>query len=166
MKNETDLSKPYLFAVLFLTLFFPAFSVLVESLIKPGGVLTIALVGKWFIFWAIGIRLFSAGLRQTISPAFTAKSIFHIDHKDSLVIVRELGFANICFGVLGIMSLIFPQWRIVSAFGSGIYYGMAGCNHLIKGSAGSNEKIALISDIFVFLCLLVYVLLCFNSVTN
>jgi hypothetical protein len=166
MKIEADLNKQYLIIVLFLTLIFPAISVLVEYLMKSGEVLTIGLVGKWFIFWAIGIRLLTAGLRQTITPAFTAKSIFHIVNKDSLVIVRELGFANICFGVLGIMSLIFPAWRIVSAFGSGMYYGMAGINHLIKKSAGSNERIALISDIFVFLSLLVYVLLCFKQVTN
>ena len=136
MKNETELDKPYFFVILFFTLIFPAISVLAEYLIKPDEIFSITLVGKWYIFWAIGIRLFTAGLRQIIAPAFTAKSIFNIDNKECLVIVRELGFANISFGVLGIVSLILPQWRIVSASGSGIYYGIAGINHLLKKSAG------------------------------
>ena len=38
-----------------------------------------------------------AGIRQITNPAFTAKEIFHIDSMASLAIVRELGFANLCF---------------------------------------------------------------------
>jgi hypothetical protein len=37
--------------------------------------------------------------------------------------MRELGFANLCFGLIGLISIGMPDWRIVSAFGSGIYYG-------------------------------------------
>jgi len=59
------------------------------------------LVGKWFIFSAVGLRLFIAGLRQTLNPSFTAESIFHIKDKESFVIVKELGFANICMGTAG-----------------------------------------------------------------
>jgi hypothetical protein len=61
--------------------------------------------------------------------------------------------------LFGILSLFLPQWRIVSAFGSGIFYGIAGINHLIKKPAGANEMLALVSDIFIFLCLLIYILL-------
>jgi hypothetical protein len=161
MANETKLNRPYFFIVLFLTLLFPVISVLIEWMINRNQTISLGLIGKWFIFWSVGMRLFIAGLRQAISPSFTAETIFHIQGKESHVIVRELGFANICFGLIGIISLFLPQWRIVSAFGSGVFFGIAGINHILKKPAGPNEAIALFSDIFIFLCLLVYVLFTF-----
>ena|SRR5450432_1619461 len=163
MENETKFNKPYFFGVLCLTIIFPALSVLTAWLVNKDQLISVAFTGKWFIFWAVGLRLFIAGLRQVINPAFTAKDIFHIDNKESWVIVRELGFANICFGLIGILSLFLPAWRMVSAFGSGIFYGIAGVNHAIKKPAGPNEMIALVSDIFIFIILLGYVLLMFNK---
>ena len=156
--KTSELNRPYLLVVLSLTLFLPGISVFVDYLLHSSQPVTIALIGKWFIFYAVGIRLFTAGLRQITKPAFTAKEIFHITDTSSYPIVRELGFANVCFGLIGIISLFLPHWRLVSAFGSGLYYGIAAVNHLIKKPAGSNEVIALVSDIFVFLMLLMYVL--------
>jgi len=114
-------------------------------------------IGKWFIFSAVGLRLFIAGIKQTTNTAFTLKELFHMDSPESFPIIRELGFANLCFGLIGIISLFLPQWRIVSAFGSGLYYGFAGIQHLLKKPVGTNEKFALITDIVIFLFLLVYV---------
>jgi len=79
-----------------------------------------------------------------------------MNSNESHPILRELGFANLCFGLVGIMSLFFPQWRVVSAFGSGLYYGIAGFQHLIKKPVGGNELFALVTDIIIFVLLLVY----------
>lgn len=118
--------------------------------------LTFNLFGKWFIFSAVGLRLFVAGIQQAIKPDFTAKEIFHIHSPESLPIVRELGFANICFGLVGIVSLFKPEWRIVSVFASGIYYGFAALLHLIKKPVGINETFALWTDVLIFGILLTY----------
>jgi hypothetical protein len=107
--NKAGVSKPYLFAVLGLSLFLPALSVLSEWLISKNPTDSLAIIGKWFIFWAVGVRLLMAGLRQVFNPAFTAKDIFHINHEPSDAIVRELGFANICFGLIGVISLFLPS---------------------------------------------------------
>jgi hypothetical protein len=88
MKNETKFNKPYFFGVLFLTIIFPALSLFIACLVNKDQLISAALAGKWFIFWAVGLRLFIAGLRQVINPSFTAKDIFHIDNKESWVIVR------------------------------------------------------------------------------
>ena len=123
--------------------------------------LTFELFGKWFIFSAVGLRLFVAGLQQSIKPQFTAKEIFHIESPESFPIVRELGFANICFGIVGIVSLFKPEWRIVSAFASGLYYGFAGLLHIIKNPVGANETFALWTDIIIFGVLLIYIVMNF-----
>jgi hypothetical protein len=148
-------NKTYIISVSVLTFVLPVACTAVQ-VISYQDVLSLELFGKWFIFSAVGLRLFVAGIKQASDPAFTAKQIFHINNPDSFPIVRELGFANICFGLVGIMSLFFPGWRIVSAFGSGLYYGIAGLQHLIKKPVGTNEQFALITDVIMFLILLGY----------
>lgn len=119
---------------------------------------TFEVLAKWFIFSAVGLRLLLAGIKQTSDPAFTAKQIFHIEGQESFPILRELGFANICFGLVGIVSMFMVEWRLVSAFGSGLYYGFAGLQHLIKRPAGVNEKFALWTDLVIFVALFTYFL--------
>ena len=142
-------------------------SVLLFMLILPVGFILIQwqvskmeigwpLVGKWFVFWSVGIRLFIAGLRQVTKPAFTAKEIFHMTGDESYVVIRELGFANLCFGTLGILSLFKPGWCQPAAVAGGLYFGLAGILHVFKKPDSRNEVIALISDLYIFLILALY----------
>jgi len=135
--------------------FLPVIAILCETL---GGkaVFTIGLVGKWFVFSASGLRLFIAGIKQVIDPGFTTTEIFKITDTSGFPIVRELGFANICFGTLGIISLFMPEWRVPAAFCSGMYYAFAAFVHIFKKSRSANENFALITDIYVFAVLAVY----------
>ncbi len=155
---KPKISKFYLTVVVLLMFVLPLVSVFIECSIGKTQLQLPALAGKWFIFWAIGVRLFSAGLKQVIDPSFTAGSIFHLKDKESFVLVKELGFANICMGVMGIMCVFNPQWRMVTAVGGGLFYGIAGINHIIKKPAGPNEWIALVSDNFIFLLMLGYII--------
>lgn len=154
--NTPGINKQYFIVVSVLTFVLPLACSVVETQVNKDCIFSFALIGKWFIFSAVGLRLFIAGIKQTTDPAFTAKQIFHIDDPVSFPIVRELGFANLCFGLIGIISLFMPEWRIVSAFGSGLYYGIAGLQHLLKKPAGPNERFALVTDIIIFIFLLVY----------
>jgi uncharacterized protein DUF6790 len=163
MDNGSKLSKGYLVAVLVLTLIFPAVFIYIESFLINVPI-SLSLIGKWFIFSAVGLRLFSAGIRQITNPAFTAQSIFNIKNEESFILVKELGFANLCAGLVGIISLFIPHWRIVCAFSSGLFYGIAGFNHIRQKGGGPNEKIALYSDVFIFLALLAYVVLSYLQI--
>jgi hypothetical protein len=149
-------NKQYIIVVSILTFILPVAATCIEVFTTKDCTFSFALFGKWFIFSAVGLRLFLAGIKQTTDPAFTAKEIFHLQDPGSFPIVRELGFANLCFGLIGIVSLFLPGWRIVSAFGSGLYYGIAGVQHMFKKSAGINEKFALVTDILIFIFLLAY----------
>jgi uncharacterized protein DUF6790 len=157
-KPNSQINKPYLFFIILLLFVLPMLSVIIEHYAGKEQSSLISLVGKWFIFWAVGLRLFIAGLRQTLNPSFTAESIFHITNKESFVIVRELGFANICMGAAGVISLFVPQWRMTAAFAGGLYLGIAGINHIIKKPTSSNEWIAMVSDIIIFLVMLVCII--------
>jgi len=157
--NSTD-DKPnrfYMTSVTALTFVLPSIGFLAEHF-SSGTALTVDLFGKWFIFSAVGLRLFLAGIKQVKNPAFTAKQIFHIDSQESFPILRELGFANICFGLVAIVSFFKPEWRIVSSFASGLYYGIAGVQHGLQKTPGINEKFALWTDLIIFAFLLIYFL--------
>ena len=147
----------YITSVSVLTFVLPVIGLVAEHF-ATGAAWSFALFGKWFIFSAVGLRLFLAGIKQVKDPAFSAKQIFHINSPESFPILRELGFANMCFGLVGIVSLFRPEWRVVSAFASGIYYGIAGIQHGLKGAAGINEQFALWTDLVIFGVLLAYFL--------
>jgi hypothetical protein len=115
------------------------------------------LVGKWFVFWAAGVRLFLAGLRQFFQPRFTAQHIFQIKGDDALPVVRELGVANFATGVAGIASLAKPGFVLPVAIITAIFYGVAGVRHVAEKGKTVNEKIAMISDLLVFLVFATYI---------
>jgi len=48
----------------------------------------IEIIGNWFIFWSIGIRLFTAGLMQIFNPIYTA-NLLQLNLND-FIVIREL----------------------------------------------------------------------------
>jgi hypothetical protein len=152
------LSRFYFYSVLVLMLIAPAASIAIEAEVAGGSAPDWwALGGKWFVFWASGVRLFLAGIRQTVQPGFTAQTIFGIEGSDSHAVVRELGMANISMGALGLASLCLPQWRVAAAAVSGLYYGLAAVGHIARKPDGANERVALVSDLWITAILAAFV---------
>jgi hypothetical protein len=61
-------------------------------------------------------------------------------------------------GLLGIISLFKPIWSVPAAIAGGLYFGLAGFSHLSKRPETRNEVIAMISDLFIFGLMSVYLL--------
>jgi len=146
----------YLAVVVLLMGVFPAVSILIEFFALHSDAGLVFLIGKWFVFWAVGMRLLLAGVRQMANPAFTADTIFGIKDKAAEVIVRELGFGNFAIGVLGGLTLLNREWVVPAAIAGGLFYGLAGGLHLRKGDRNTNENIAMVSDLFIFVVLAFY----------
>jgi hypothetical protein len=144
----------YPFIIAALMLVFPGLSVAAEAAIR-GVPFSIVLVGKWFVFWMVGIRLLAAGLRQITQPEYTARTVLKLTGNDALVVIRELGFANVAMGLLGIVSLPFPDWRSPAALVGGVFYGLAAGNHVLQPHRGRLQNIAMVSDAFAAIVLLV-----------
>ena len=132
---------------------FPLGSVAIEATATRSA-LGAALIGKWFVFWAVGLRLFMAGARQILQPEYTANVILGLKISESLLLVRELGFANLALGFVGLLSLLFPAWRLPVALAGGLFYGLAGANHVLQPIRNQLENVAMASDLFVSLILL------------
>src|ERR1700683_2111609 len=143
----------YLLIVLLLMLVLPVGSICVEHSYLHSTAPTMLLVGKWFVFWSAGVRLFLAGLRQFFQPRFTSGQIFGIKSDDALPLVRELGVANFATGVVGIISLARPSFTLPVSISATIFYGIAGIRHVAESDRTRNENVAMISDLFVALIL-------------
>ena len=145
----------YLVSILLFMVLLPILCIVIQWS-RQDATMSWLLMGKWFVFWPVGVRLFIAGLRQATKPAFTAREIFHLKSDDSFPVIKELGFANMSMGGVAILSLFFPSWRIPAAAAGGLYFGLAGFLHLFKKRDSSNETIAMISDLYIFLLMVLY----------
>lgn len=147
----------YLIIVVLSMLVLPIGSIWAERAYLNADAPLMLLVGKWFVFWSVGVRFFLAGLRQFFQPRFTSEEIFGLRSDDALPLVRELGIANLASGAVGLMSLARPGFVLPAAISAAIFYGLAGIRHVMHGGRGANQNIAMISDLFVFLVLGAYV---------
>ena len=116
----------------------------------------VALTGKWFAFWGVGMRLGLAGLRQAFNPAFTARDIFEIEDERVHPIVRELGFANLALALLGLLALL-PGWATPAALAGGLFFALAGWKHVVASERNLTRTVAMVSDVFIALVLIGYV---------
>jgi len=147
----------YLFIVIALMLALPLISIVAQILLTDHGALQgaqyLVVVAKWYVFWAVGVRLSLAGLRQIIQPRYTAETILGLKGAESLFFVRELGFANVTMGSVAVASLFAPSWVRPAAVLGAIYYGLAGINHCFHRDRNKLQNIALVSDLFAALVL-------------
>jgi hypothetical protein len=123
----------------------PVLSIVLEA--KLGGHSDVViLVGKWFVFWVVGVRLFVAGLSQAMNPRYTA-ALLDLKEATSLITIQELGFANIAMGTLGLLALFNARWVIPGAVAGGLFLGLAGIRHVLNGERSGKENIAMVSDL-------------------
>ena len=147
----------YIALIILLMVISPALSVAVEAAVSPHTASIFVLIAKWFVFWAVGVRPFAAGVRQTLQPGFTAREIFELHSAESYPIVREVGLGNLAIGTLGLCSLYRPGWILPAAVAGGLYFGLAGFLHAFRRDKNTMEQTAMVTGAFAFLMLLVVV---------
>ena len=147
----------YLLSVLLLMVVLPIIGIGADHFYFRSALPVMSLVGKWFVFWSAGIRLFFAGLCQFLQPRFTTEHIFGTSSEDALPFVRELGAANLGTGIVGIASLAKPTFILPAAIAATVFYGVAGIRHARDIGRTRNQSIAMLSDLFVSLVLATYI---------
>ena len=148
-----------MFAVLVLLtmVVLPIFSIGTEHYILHSPAPMISLVGKWFVFWSGGIRIFAAGLRQFFQPRLTSEGIFGIQSDDPLPFVRELGIANFAAGTVGVLSIVQPSFILPVAIIAALFFGIAGIRHLTDKHRNLNHNVAMATGLFVSIVLIGYI---------
>ncbi len=140
-----------------LMVIFPWASVLVDRFVMHNADDLLLIIGKWFVFWAVGLRLFLAGLRQSTHPEFTARHIFEFKTDEPLPVIRELGFANLSIGLVAIVSLFQRAWLLPAALAGAVFYGLAGVMHVTHEKRNRVENVAMYTDLYASMVLLLTV---------
>ena len=149
----------YYAMVIGLMVVLPVVSVIIEYAVSGGSADVLTLVGKWFLFWGIGVRLFIAGLSQTLRPAFTAENILgDTDSAGATQIVRELGFANLGFGLVGLIAPWVEGWAQPGSIAPALFLGLAGVVHIAKKHKNTKEWVATLTDLVIAVVLAVFVI--------
>ena len=138
----------YLAVVLLTMLLLPLASVEAEHVLHPDLALP-WLFGRWFVFWGVGVRLALAGARQYLQPTFTAREIFHASGDEVLVVVRELGIANMAAAAIALLAVKFTGFVVPAAVYGTLFYGIAGIRHLAERGRSANENVAMVSDLLI-----------------
>jgi len=109
------------------------------------------IIGNWFIFWSIGIRLFTAGLMQIFNPVYTA-NLLRLNLND-FIVIRELGLSNLSIGLLGIISFYKHGLQKYVCIYILIFFSGASIIHITRLLQYSNfdEIITLITNIFIIM---------------
>jgi len=149
----------YILMILLTMFVLPIASILAEAFLFKSNAGIMFLIGKWFVFWAVGIRLFLAGFRQATDPQFTAEKILGIKGSEPFILVQELGFANLSMGVLGISTIFNGAWTMAAALAGCIFIGLAGIRHIFSKERNRLENSAMVSNLMVSAVLLVYLIL-------
>jgi hypothetical protein len=155
--DPASLSPFYFVMSVGFALLLPASSALAEHIVDNARI-NWNLPAKWLIFWGVGIRLFTAGLKQASTPEHMAIQILKLRTRESFVVIRELGFAKIALGIMGILSVLNDNWRMLAAIASMIFFGFSALQHSIRKPGCSKECIALLYDAFITVCLAIYLL--------
>jgi hypothetical protein len=125
----------------------PVAATLADYFLYGTGFIAAAL--KWFVFWGVGVRLASAAIRQMTKPEFTAGHIFEIHDPKANKLVLEIGFGNLAIGLIALLSLWFREWTVPAAVAGVIFFGLAGIQHMRNKPETSGEKLAMWSDLFI-----------------
>lgn len=150
--------RMYIFMIVALMFVVPIGCTIFEVFQSNHGIFAFSILLKWFVFWAVGVRLLIAGLRQIIQPRFTAEVVLGINSQDSKLLVRELGFVNTAIGCIAAGSLMSPGWLMPAALAGSVCYGLAGVNHFLHKARNRNESAAMVSDVVVAVVLIVCLL--------
>ena len=145
----------YYLVVLLTTVVLPVASIAYDSLRFCGPELTF-LIGKWFVFWGIGVRLLIAGLSQLTRPDFTAREILGIEPGSAGPLVAELGTANVGLGLIGVLSLWQTSWTAPAALAGGLFLAVAGFFHARSRNRTRKETVAMVTDLLVALAAAIY----------
>ncbi|OCJ17944.1 hypothetical protein A6U87_03210 [Rhizobium sp. AC44/96] len=146
----------YLAILLLLMLVLPVISIIAEATTANGDL--VFLIGKWFVFWAVGLRLLLAGVRQVTKPSFTAETIFGVTDTKAFPLVQEIGFGNLSIGLLAMASILVREWITPAALVGCLFFGLAGVKHLLNPQRSRTENIPMISDLWIAAVLAVFLI--------
>lgn len=128
--------------LLALTVLLPLVSVAVARVSVPESAL-LPLVGRWFVFWAAGLRLFLDGAGQLF-------------RRRAAGFRPEAAVAALAIGATGLMAVHRTHWTPAAAMAGGIFLGGLALVRLAQGGRSRAATAGAAGDLFAAAMLGVY----------
>ncbi|MDD3753356.1 MAG: hypothetical protein PHQ17_02200 [Methanobacterium sp.] len=115
----------------------------------------------WFLGFGIGVGSIFSGLAQIVSPEIVAQSVGWPNSP----FLREVGFANISYGILGILSIKYRSFWAPTIIAYAVFMWGAAISHihniqqtgnLASGNAGTVLYLDILMPIIFILLLFTY----------
>lgn len=115
----------------------------------------------WFLGFGIGVGSIFSGLAQVLSPEMVAQSVGW----PNTPFLREVGFANISYGILGLISIKYRSFWTPTIIAYAVFMWGAAIGHiyninqtgnLAAGNAGTVLYLDILMPILFIILLLVY----------
>jgi hypothetical protein len=144
----TVYTSPAVYAAitLALMLILPIVSSLLEVFLGNHGAFAPGIFLRWFVFWAVGVGLLLAGMRQIVQPQHTAETLLGTKSSDA-------GMTHLSIGIVGAFSIVDADWIVPVGLVGALTYGLAGIKHVLHKPRARNQNIALVSDLGIALVL-------------
>ena len=137
----------YFILVILQTVALPIVSGIIELATVGGD--PVLVFGKWWVFWGVGTRLLVAGIAQLSGKGPTTAILGAAKPSvQETQLARELGLANLCLGLAGLLALV-PGWAVPAGVAGGIYLLLAGIMHVPKKGKNPQEQLATWTDLVV-----------------
>lgn len=131
--------------IVFLTVL-PLVSAAVEYHFTKTG-MSAVLVGKWFIFWTVGIRFLVAGFTQVIRQG---RGALILQGDTTGGFGKVLGLVKMLLAGMAFLCVMKDSWSLLAAITVGVYVGLAGFQHDFKKPNTAEGWISMVYDMIVF----------------
>jgi hypothetical protein len=121
----------------------------------------IELLLVWFLGFGIGVGSIFSGLTQVFSPEMVAQSVGW----PNTPFLREVGFANISYGILGLLSIRYRSFWAPTIIAYTVFMWGAAIGHILNiqqtgnvaaGNAGTVLYLDILMPIFFIILLVAY----------
>jgi len=111
--------------------------------------ISIILLGKWFMFWTIGIRLLIKGFVQVIRSRRNGNSSL-LSKDETWEVAKILGLAKMALAGMGFLCVVNDQWSLLATITVGVYLGLTGFQHDFKRPSTTTGWMNMSYDVLVF----------------
>jgi hypothetical protein len=111
--------------------------------------ISIILLGKWFLFWTIGVRLMVKGFAQVIRSVRNGNSSL-LNRDETGDFTKMLGLAKMALAGMGFLCVVNDQWSLLATITVGVYLGLTGFQHDFKRPTTTRGWMSMSYDFLVF----------------
>lgn len=157
MDNSTQATPTFPYQMILFIFYGMVFSFVGDWIWNGNKDLFPGIYAKWVIFWGIGLRYIISGFYFVYDPFQIGKES-RSGHDAIARLAKDLGWAEVCIGLLGVVSLFEPGIRWVAGMVGGLLSGITGARHFTLDTLSKKDRLWTYINIVVFILVIIYLI--------